>query len=55
MKNFLKAVDNIKWEIAGCFLMSAAAECFKLAGYKAKEHMDVLAEAESITRKTSEG
>lgn len=53
MKNFLRAVAANKWEMFGLILTIAGAECFRMAGIRAKEDSDVWKEANKITKETS--
>ena len=46
----MKALGANKWELFGILLMTAGAECLRIAGYKQR----IIAEAESITKENSE-
>jgi uncharacterized membrane protein len=50
MKKFLIVLGANKWEIAGILLMTAGAECLRIAGYKQR----IIAEAESIVKEAKE-
>jgi hypothetical protein len=50
MKRFLTVVAANKWEVIGVLLLTAGAECLRIAGYKQR----IIAEAEKITKETSE-
>lgn len=53
MKNFLRALEAHKWEALGIVFITLGSECLRIAGFKAKEQMDVWQEANTIAKNSS--